>query len=41
MDVARFALPCGRYVLAPLTENKEGSKGFMVLQAYTNSVPDQ
>ncbi len=33
MDVARCAptggsLPCGRYLLPPLTGNKEGSKGF-------------
>ncbi len=32
------SLPCGGNLLAPLTGNKEGSKG---LTAYTNSVPDQ
>ncbi len=37
MDVARYApqvrsLPCGRYLLVPLTENKEGSKELMVLR---------
>ncbi len=26
------SLPCGRYLLAPLTGNKEGSKGLMVLR---------
>ncbi len=26
------SLPCGRYLLAPLNGNKEGSKGFMVLR---------
>ncbi len=26
------SLPCGRYILAPLTGNKEGSMGLMVLQ---------
>ncbi len=35
MDVSgsapRGSLPCGRYLLAPLTGKKEGSMGFMVL----------
>ncbi len=31
MDVAR-SLPCGRYLLALLTGNKEGSKELMVLR---------
>ncbi len=34
MDVARStALPCECYLLVSLTGNKEGSMGFMVLQA--------
>ncbi len=33
MDVALSALlPCGRYLLAPLNGNKEGSKGLMVFR---------
>ncbi len=33
MDVARSApQPCARYLLAPLTWNKEGSKRLMVLR---------
>ncbi len=33
MDVSLSApLPCGRYLLAPLTGNKEGSKCLMVLR---------
>ncbi len=36
MDVAGprpgGSLPCGRYLLAPLTGNKQGSKGLMILR---------
>ncbi len=32
MDVAGPTSPCGRYFLAPLTGNKEGSMGLMALR---------